>query len=648
MQKRGGVILFFFAFLVVSLGFVIADHERGHPPEGFGDFEDRRDDFRDRGGFDGGFPPECAAVDCLQGFHCVTGGACVPDEENGIEKDVDEEKAEELDVEKLIEEAEGFDEELEVSAGITPDSPFYRIDEFFDRFSSPLKLREERIAEMRELAEECNAGNQDACQFLRKAFEKYKEHAEEFEKEVTPEELAEAQRSSKAIRKAITDIAQNVPPGEKDEYIREIVKREKNIETASEIASKINELCRALADLDPKKFEQTCKTSDDGPRWQRDLFEGLSSDQEEEAREFFKIMTQCIETSGRECRCDEISITAFADKCAVIAPLEAICDDESIPEEEAEAACDEVDELTEDIEDLLPDYLIDVLDEVIEGFEDDEFENHGIPEECKDAGITGRESDARERCMKIMILESDEIPRECRSALADALEAGVTSEREFDRICSTIMFREHAPQECIERGITDPRECADLFEREFDRSGPGQDYGRDCSRITISEERLACYDGALGDHDGGGSFEERYRETKEAERQCADSCHAQGGAWDFSGGYCECRIDDYYYEDDNYYDDDYYDGGGPEEDYKDDFDSGSYDCAFLDCQPGFYCDPYQGCVSDGGFDDGSGTGGDETPVGGDEPPAGEGGDETPATGSGEGGDSTDVSSSPPR
>jgi len=30
------------------------------------------------------FPPECAAVDCLQGFHCITGGNCVEDEENKV------------------------------------------------------------------------------------------------------------------------------------------------------------------------------------------------------------------------------------------------------------------------------------------------------------------------------------------------------------------------------------------------------------------------------------------------------------------------------------------------------------------------------------------------------------------------------------
>ena len=38
--------------------------------------------------------------------------------------------------------------ELSVNAGITPDSPFYFIDEFFEKFGDDLENREEKIAEI--------------------------------------------------------------------------------------------------------------------------------------------------------------------------------------------------------------------------------------------------------------------------------------------------------------------------------------------------------------------------------------------------------------------------------------------------------------------------------------------------------------------
>ena len=39
------------------------------------------------------------------------------------------------------------------------------------------------------------------------------------------------------------------------------------------------------------------------------------------------------------------------------------------------------------------------------------------------------------------------------------------------------------------------------------------------------------------------NFNERFRETKEKERQCAKSCASQNKPWDFSGGVCTCRED---------------------------------------------------------------------------------------------------------
>jgi len=88
-------------------------------------------------------------------------------------------------------------------------------------------------------------------------------------------------------------------------------------------------------------------------------------------------------------------------------------------------------------------------------------------------------------------------------------------------------------------------------------------------------------------------YDDRYEETKERERQCAESCLAEGGAWDFSGGQCSCHFDGYNYE--------FEDRAFGDYDYEEkDFGSNepNYDCALLDCFPGYYCDPFRGCVQD--------------------------------------------------
>ncbi|MCH7567841.1 MAG: hypothetical protein IIA87_00295 [Nanoarchaeota archaeon] len=239
---------------------------------------------------------------------------------------------------------------------------------------------------------------------------------------------------------------------------------------------------------------------------------------------------------------------------------------------------------------MLPDFLIDVLDEVIEGFEGDEFEHHGPPRECREAGVTDRQG-----CMRIMILESDEIPRECRSALSDALDRGVTSERKFREICEEIMYDQYAPSVCAERGITDSKECAGLFEGgEFDRRGPGHGFDfRSCAGMEDPQERLQCYDGGFeGDFHEGGSFEERLAETFERERQCARSCADQGKPWDFSGGTCRCGDVSDRRDYSEYYDRERGDYRG--------YGGGDFDCAVALCQQGTTCVQGVGCVPDNG------------------------------------------------
>jgi len=498
---------------------------------------------------------------------------------------------------------EGYeDETLEVDAGTTPESVFYFVDKFFDRFGDDLEVREERISEIKAMIE---AGDFESA---KKALKDYQKLTKKLEKEIDPSRREEALRSAAAIRNAMRDIQDKIPPGERDEFVHEIRKREHSIATAAEIASKINELCKQLSELDPNSYYRTCRTGDDSPDWQKKLDKDLTKEQIKEARKFGKIMSECFKISGQNCRCEEIPFADFATACSKAAPLATACDIEG-----DETACEQLDNL--DMPEL-PEHLQDVFDELESGMMESKYDMH-MPKECREAGITNPRD-----CGKIMI--GTNAPEECKQAL---LDSGCDGERECSKICDKIMMQKHAP-ECVEKGITDPEECRD-FMFSIDRrpqecaeqgihdlrdckkfmdeggrgmGGPGPGFDMDCRSIEDSNERLDCYDKAssqakgfrgvddsnyegpcltdrdwqekkaecrnrFGQYAGDepimgssgkgyecpvdikcidfGDYEKDYEEIKSRERECANKCNNEGKAWDFSGGNCRCSGGDY-------------------------------------------------------------------------------------------------------
>ena len=488
---------------------------------------------------------------------------------------------------------EGYeDAELEEDAGTMPGSPFYFIDRFFDRFGDELTVKEERIAEIKALIEEGD------IEGAKEVLKDYMELADELEHEIGPDRREDAKRSAAAIRNAMKDIRDKLPPGERGEFVSEIMRKEHSIATAAEIAGKIKELCTQLAELDPMEYSRMCKTDDDDPKWQKKLDKDLSKEQEKIAREFVGVMKECFESSGQDCRCQDIPFTDFADACSVAAPLAAACDVDG-----DERACEKLDELEMP---ELPDWLQDIWEELEEGMMESQFDMH-MPKECVEAGAT-----TPKECGKIMI--ETNAPEECKQPL---LDSGCNSERECGGICDKIMMEIHAP-ECAKEGITNPRECEKFMmppecrERELgprecrdymsnrdNFRGPGPTgINFNCREIQNAEERLKCFDQAssqtMASH--GGFDDENYdgpcmthndwenkkkeckdlygenagdkpiygdsgngyectidakcidfsqgkldfEEIREREKECANMCQSQNKAWDFSYGECKC------------------------------------------------------------------------------------------------------------
>jgi hypothetical protein len=462
---------------------------------------------------------------------------------------------------------EGYeDEELEQEAGSTPGDTFYFIDKFFDRFGDELEVKEERIAEIKAMVE---AGDIEGAKI---SLKDYMELADELEHEIAPERREEAKRSAAAIRAAMKDIRDKLPPGERGKFVREVMSKEHSIATAAEIAGKIKDLCTQLAELDPLEYSKMCRTGEDAPKWQRELDADLTEEQEKIAREFVGVMKQCFKTSGQDCDCESIPFYDFSLACSKAAPLATACDVDG-----DEIACDELDNL--DMPEL-PEWLEPIWEDLESGMMEAQYDMH-MPPECVEAGVT-----SPKECGKVMI--KTHAPLECRAAL---LEADVQSESEGRRICDKIMMEKHSPQ-CAEKGIDDPEECAkfmDSFRGEGPRGGPG--FGRNCMEIEDPMERLDCYDnkgGELGEHYGtdpkfqNGEItwqckenrihwgpdcetfmreewpEQEKRRMEEGdkrrmeegdwrvkEKECALKCEQEGKPWDFSNGDCVCKDRDY-------------------------------------------------------------------------------------------------------
>ena len=405
------------------------------------------------------------------------------------------------------EEYEG-DIEFDVNPGITPDNAFYFIDDFMEGVfvgnnpENALDYKEEKISEAIAMVDK------GLPEEAKEVLEKAEEYNEILEEEVTPELEERIEESSMQIQNVLLEMEEELAGDEEWEDVIEKVddafEKEGKIRTVAQIAAKINELCAELAVLDPIQYEDTCKTGDDGPEWRKKRHREWTKEQEKEAKEFGQIIKQCFQTSGKNCRCEEVSFYEFSVFCEKMSDLAVECD------EGDENSCMEMEgvEMPE-----LPEHLEDIFYEIESDFGESKFDQH-MPLECVDAG-----ANSPRECMLIMIEYHS--PPECRVALKEAAERGeIRSERDGKKLCDEIMFREHTPQECIDAGAGTAEECARIMFRQemppecinagYDGSHQGDEReckemmkrgthygGGGCLGIGSVEERLRCLEGAM-------------------------------------------------------------------------------------------------------------------------------------------------------
>jgi len=438
-------------------------------------------------------------------------------------------------IDESEEDEEFFEEEyaeeevlIEDRAGITPDSPFYFVDEVIedinlavrkgeDKADYALKVAEEKVAEAKLMVEKNKSAETE------KALKKANNVSKIVEQEVSPDMGNETNERMESIKKILKEMEEQIPAdwGEIKDLIDAQTTQADKTKVAVELAGKIGDLCEKLArqDWELMQAEPRCDI-DNAPGWLDEYIGDELKGREEDAKEgIMDGMAQCI-TDPRECDCSKIPVKSHRKMCEKAIPLAIKCEFEF-----NQRACDELD-----------------LIEVPEGFEDKEFTEHirekekkmfdkFAPPECREAGLTTKE-DCEElmfemygpppdecmedgefigpmRCQEIMeeiygptpeeCLDDDGrfigeaecmdimMPDKCKEAGAtteeecmdimmppECKEAGATTKDECEEIMDDIMGGPGGPmpEECIEAGITSGEECGELMEELYGPTDP--------------------------------------------------------------------------------------------------------------------------------------------------------------------------------
>lgn len=401
--------------------------------------------------------------------------------------------------------------ELKAKPGITPDNPLYFVKDAYQRITvgddpeKALDYKEQKIAEAEVMVER---GKPEQAE---KVLDRSLQYSDIIEKEASPEMKDKVQESGAAVENAIKNMEEKTN-GNEWKNVREkfdkTLKKEKEIGTAAELAAKINELCESLANLDPLQYADTCKSKDNSPKWMKEQDKQLTAEQEKQAKFFFEKLSQCFE-SPENCDCKGMEVQKFEDFCLEKIKLAMKC------KQGDESVCKEV-QSGSDPTDLLPDYLVPVLNQVQGKYTKAQYNMYmpeectkqraktpeecskimfrlDAPKECIDAGLTGKTKEDEIKCEKIMFEKNT--PKEC-------LDAGISSsDSDAPRKCAKIMFMQRSPQACIDAGITgegrdDENKCRQLTQKSGNQENNNyaQKFNRDCNKIQDSNEKIKCYE----------------------------------------------------------------------------------------------------------------------------------------------------------
>ncbi len=389
-------------------------------------------------------------------------------QEDDVPEDISEE-GRELPSAEAEPEAEPIEAEL-VDPGVTPDSAFYFVEEFVERFTcnSPEAAREcweEKIAEAREVAKKKDS------KAVQKAFAHGSRYAVLLEKEATPEMENILKEKAGAVKAALNSISDELPELKDD--VEERLEETERVALAAEVAGKIKQLCETLSRLDPQQYAETCRQDGEAPAWHRKLDRELTGEQREKAERFKAVMLQCMD-EPENCPCN-VGIKSFDDACRVESRLFAAC------RQGDQESCMQMGRQQFE----LPDYLVGIMDDLQEEFAEKFQKMSGQFRQEMPGGFEG-DFDGFPDGMPQRAMVPGQMPGEMQEMMAFMEECGQEKQKQE---CMREAMERFGVGGGVPSGMVPPGQLV--------RKGPPAriaEFGRDCHAIQDLQEKVRCFE----------------------------------------------------------------------------------------------------------------------------------------------------------
>ncbi len=481
-----------------------------------------------------------------------------------------------------FEEEEAVEEEIvKENAGLTPDSPFYFVDEIVDTITiaaaegedkaeAAANIAAERVAEAKLMSDKNLTsetlealGNANISSLI--------------EGDVSPKLNELTQEKMDFIIKLLAEMDQKVP--EDLSSIKALIdaqatQADKN-KIAGDLAEKIGDFCDKLAqeDYDLMLLEPRCDP-EQAPDWLAEFIETDVKEREEDAtKQVLNMITRCVE-DPRQCDCDNIPVESHKQDCIEDSALAVRCE-----YEQDESACNELESKGDEFLDDLPEFMRDIItqrfEEIIAKKEAEMFKKFA-PKECIEAGATTREECeeimtekygpppeecmengnfiGEDECRSIMEEKYGPPPSECmedgRFIGEEACEAAMIASGTISQECvedgqfigrdecEEKMKSAHgeAPEECMENGeFIGEEECKSITTEKFGKSPEectkdGEFIGEEECKAIMAEKGMPSGPGGEGSIGGEGGFGERAGIPEgEFPSECADLSQEECG-----------------------------------------------------------------------------------------------------------------------